>query len=1689
LDSILAAALSDLIFSEWLLLWMWSAAPLLLASSRTVRARAACYVFRDLLELDAESPRLLYSRVAGMSAPLVADDECSVMERQQWALVMIARAVRDWASLAHNDLDWVRAARTADPETRVALLEVVALGSAGGIERTVDRLPLTDVERYLSRTFLCSASVPLFELRKRATRAFSILLARAASTASNKDAAAGVIAADAAWVRDVIDTCAACVYPGAPSDRVALPLEILGLALRSGGGADSVSRAAAGAFGTHAFAGVLLTMLCEPAERTRLAAAAVLIALGSRSVEGSVCGIAGFSTPSEVSSLVDWAALLTASPRDREAAGGAAAFRVLHAVYARAGGWCAHSFLPVRPTGTHALTPPPADFPADAARAERASRSFALALCNLLGTRTRALRAAVGSYFFVEVGATPAEDLRGAVDAACSSATPPLAHGVATALRTVILDSAPPTTHAWRLVIARALDELSELQRAALVVVANANASEGDGDAGEGGSTLSDALDEHDDEAAQSAEGESAAEESLELTFAGRVDARKRLVGPVSNSVRDLVGKDVHAAARGSASTADLSHAVVVAAWLSTREAVRAQADIIAALKLPSNSGDAEGGEEGDGATADDADFDGAANDADDESACAVGAADDDAPVDWLVSGARVTATLRLLVSSLMELRHVGSIAATADALRTVASRLLTRGDVSQRLARAPARSLRGLLCRLSSGGAFILRRSAGFGYAVAAILHAEPSNVPARLLPTTLRALLDLAAPADATAWRASVHARHVLALLFKDAALGSDVSPWCGEALRAALAGFASRAWAVRNSSHMLFGAVIDRGLGMSKNAPDARADAPASGVERHAARVSLATLESSLPGARAAALAALLRAPDAPAAETFPAVLLLMRCAADDADDEQAGGTASDGDGIPSRRALVDALLPLLSAKHGFVRSGAAAAIGGLMSRTDVGAVCALARTSIASESGDGCQRCANTAHGALVALRAALREAARRHPVSAGNAGVAAMRAALALIVDVLPATAMDAKLSPFVRAEALSFLSDFDKGAAASAAAALLDCGATHLPVVLAAAGAAIGAAAATGWVQAPSAALAVERTFLRNDCAAEAAANAFALALQSSPSRVTTAASLCPLILKPLVTDALACTSEPLLRAALVTAAAALATTAPRKSVLRDLDTARFDALRNGASAARKRAIESAYECAIPAVRDLASRPSALASLLTTATCDDAAAAEAAWRILGSGVAAELVRQAMNFPEDDGVLHAVSALGEGAALAPASHSGGGALFDSSSGGATSPFEEPGFKTKDVRYDSATGSPYVKAGDAEALTPAAVTRTLRAFCRAAAYAANGAVFSLRADVARALGDSCIAQLPLSSARASSAARKAADVASLEFAWPTLLNLAVDADDQVREAARSAIAASLGFPSNALAPSEALKVGLAGGGAVARNAPRATINVLRCGDAEKLSSDEPAAYLSGLLRDSERERESAQQRNLSAAAPSPSAAIAGVDDALQALSSDAIFLAAHEALLVGAQAGGPERVKGVLKLAGERAAAPLNSARTSILAAVRELADAGRDQNVEGGTAGVARSGACRSELRPFDPTMLARAAFLPAAEGGGSNDFSETLVTGGLAAGLWRALTSGPSSEARMPLSSLSSLLGGATALIAAASDDAIAGVLDGPAIVRAGAWVPAGAADSHPDAFAAARIAEALLLD
>ncbi|XP_056291229.1 thyroid adenoma-associated protein isoform X3 [Pseudoliparis swirei] len=114
-------------------------------------------------------------------------------------------------------------------------------------------------------------------------------------------------------------------------------------------------------------------------------------------------------------------------------------------------------------------------------------------------------------------------------------------------------------------------------------------------------------------------------------------------------------------------------------------------------------------------------------------------------------------------------------------------------------------------------------RRSAGIPFYIQALLSSEPKSSSCRLLKMTMRELIALAVPsANRTIDSFSVpqvHALNILRALYRDTRLGENIIPFVSDGMQAAVLGFTSPVWAVRNSSTLLFSTLITRIFGVKK------------------------------------------------------------------------------------------------------------------------------------------------------------------------------------------------------------------------------------------------------------------------------------------------------------------------------------------------------------------------------------------------------------------------------------------------------------------------------------------------------------------------------------------------------------------------------------------------------------------------------------------------------------------------------------------------------------------------------------------------------------------------------------------------------------------------------------------------------------------------------------------------------
>ncbi|XP_045141727.1 thyroid adenoma-associated protein isoform X2 [Echinops telfairi] len=111
-------------------------------------------------------------------------------------------------------------------------------------------------------------------------------------------------------------------------------------------------------------------------------------------------------------------------------------------------------------------------------------------------------------------------------------------------------------------------------------------------------------------------------------------------------------------------------------------------------------------------------------------------------------------------------------------------------------------------------------RRSAGIPFYIQALLASEPKKGKMDLLKVTMKELISLAGPTDdSQSTVPQVHALNILTALFRDTRLGENIIPYVTDGAKAAILGFTSPVWAVRNSSTLLFSTLITRIFGVKR------------------------------------------------------------------------------------------------------------------------------------------------------------------------------------------------------------------------------------------------------------------------------------------------------------------------------------------------------------------------------------------------------------------------------------------------------------------------------------------------------------------------------------------------------------------------------------------------------------------------------------------------------------------------------------------------------------------------------------------------------------------------------------------------------------------------------------------------------------------------------------------------------
>nr|XP_044993503.1 thyroid adenoma-associated protein isoform X2 [Jaculus jaculus] len=170
----------------------------------------------------------------------------------------------------------------------------------------------------------------------------------------------------------------------------------------------------------------------------------------------------------------------------------------------------------------------------------------------------------------------------------------------------------------------------------------------------------------------------------------------------------------------------------------------------------------------------------------------------------------------------LLQSRHRGAFELAYTGFVKLTEILNRCPDVS--LQTLPEQWLRSVLeevkCSDPSSKLCATRRSAGIPFYIQALLASEPKKGKMDLLKFTMKELLALAAPSDDPPSAVpQVHALNILRALFRDTRLGENIIPYVADGAKAAILGFTSPVWAVRNSSTLLFSSLITRTFGVKR------------------------------------------------------------------------------------------------------------------------------------------------------------------------------------------------------------------------------------------------------------------------------------------------------------------------------------------------------------------------------------------------------------------------------------------------------------------------------------------------------------------------------------------------------------------------------------------------------------------------------------------------------------------------------------------------------------------------------------------------------------------------------------------------------------------------------------------------------------------------------------------------------
>ncbi|KAI1894434.1 hypothetical protein AGOR_G00115770 [Albula goreensis] len=192
---------------------------------------------------------------------------------------------------------------------------------------------------------------------------------------------------------------------------------------------------------------------------------------------------------------------------------------------------------------------------------------------------------------------------------------------------------------------------------------------------------------------------------------------------------------------------------------------------------------------------------------------------------DWIITEEQVEGVGQYFRQQLLQSRHRGAFELAYVGFVRLTDMLCRSG--SRKLQQLPSHWLKEVLEEVKSSDPSsklcATRRSAGIPFYIQALLSSEPKSSSCSLLKMTMKELTSLAMPDTSAPTDRStvpqVHALNILRALYRDTRLGENIVPFVSDGVQAAVLGFTSPVWAVRNSSTLLFSTLITRIFGVKK------------------------------------------------------------------------------------------------------------------------------------------------------------------------------------------------------------------------------------------------------------------------------------------------------------------------------------------------------------------------------------------------------------------------------------------------------------------------------------------------------------------------------------------------------------------------------------------------------------------------------------------------------------------------------------------------------------------------------------------------------------------------------------------------------------------------------------------------------------------------------------------------------